>query len=64
MSERNRKVRAGAASASPFYVLGMIGALVYYLEVANGFWAVVLAFLKSAVWPAFFTHDILKFIAR
>ncbi|HET7320351.1 MAG TPA: hypothetical protein VFI84_02050 [Candidatus Saccharimonadales bacterium] len=42
--------------------LGFIGAIVYYLQVAHSFGAVILAILKAFVWPAFFVHDVLKFI--
>lgn len=61
--KKANKVRGAASPASPFYFFGFIGALVYYIDVAQGFWPVVLAFLKACIWPAFFVHDILKFIA-
>lgn len=41
------------------YFLGFIGALVYYLQTASGFWNVVLAILKSIVWPAFAVYHLL-----
>jgi hypothetical protein len=50
--------------AGPVYLFGGIGSLIYYLQIAHGFWPVVVAILKSVVWPAFLTHDLLKFIAR
>ncbi len=36
--------------------LGFIGALVYFVNIADGFWGVVLAFLKACVWPAFVVY--------
>ena len=48
---------------SPFYFFGMIGALVYWLQVADGFWPVVFAFVKALFWPGFFVYEVLKFIA-
>ncbi len=45
------------------YGLGLIGALVYYIGHAHGFWGVVLGILKALVWPAFFVYHVLKFLA-
>lgn len=49
--------------AGPVYFFGLIGALVYYVQIADGFWEIVLAFLKSVVWPALLVHDVLKYIS-
>ena len=57
-------MQTASGGSGPLYFFGMIGALVYYIDVAHGFWSVVLAFLKAIVWPAFLTHDVLKFIAH
>jgi len=53
--------RAGGGNA--VYGLGLIGALVYYIQAAHGFWGVVLGILKGLVWPAFVIYDLLKFLA-
>ena len=45
------------------YGLGLIGALVYYIQAADGFWQGVLGVLKALVWPAFVIYDLLKFLA-
>jgi len=43
------------------WFLGFIGALVYYIHYHSGtFWLVVLAFLKSFVWPAFVVYHVLQ----
>jgi hypothetical protein len=42
------------------YGLGFIGAAVYYLSTATGFWMVVLGVLKALVWPAFLVFQLLK----
>jgi len=42
------------------YGLGMIGAAVYYISAATGFWLKVLGFLKALVWPAFLVYEALK----
>lgn len=44
------------------YFLGFIGALVYYLSTATGFWNGVLGILKAFVWPAFLVFEVLKFL--
>jgi hypothetical protein len=46
------------------YFLGWLGALVYYIQAATGFWGGVLGILKSFVWPAFLVYELLKFLAR
>ncbi|MEI7719246.1 MAG: hypothetical protein WCI72_05240 [archaeon] len=44
------------------YGLGFIGAAVYYISTASGFWVGVLGFLKALVWPAFLVYELLKFL--
>jgi hypothetical protein len=44
------------------YFLGFIGALVYYLSTATGFWNGVLGILKAFVWPAFLVFEVLKYV--
>lgn len=65
MGERDGKARANrcAGGGSAVYGLGLIGALVYYLQHADGFWSVILGILKTLVWPAFVVYDLLKFLA-
>lgn len=46
------------------YGLGLIGALVYYLQQSHGFWMGVLAILKSLVWPSFVVYDLLRLLHR
>lgn len=41
------------------YGLGFIGALVYFIQTATGFWAGVLGVLKAVVWPAFLIYKAL-----
>ena len=48
--------------ASAIYGLGLIGALVYYLQTATSFWMGVLGFLKALVWPAFLVYGLLRFL--
>jgi hypothetical protein len=48
------------APASAVYGVGIIGALVYYISAATGFWMGVLGVLKALVWPAFLVYEALK----
>ena len=54
-----RIVKQGGAGGVWF--LGFLGALVYYIHFHSGtFGLVVLAFLKSLVWPAFVVYHVLQ----
>ena len=44
------------------YFLALIGAAIYYIQMAEGFWAIIVAILKSLVWPAFLVYEVLKFV--
>ena len=48
--------------SSAIYGLGLIGAAIYYISTATGFWIGVLGFLKALVWPAFLVYQWLKFL--
>lgn len=64
MTESDRTVRTGGSSA-PFggiYLITIIGAAVYFIGEASGFWGVVLALLKSLVWPAFVVYRALELL--
>jgi hypothetical protein len=65
MNEKNRKAWAqrGGGAGNAVYGLGLIGALVYYIQRADGFWSVILGILKALVWPAFATYYLLKFLS-
>jgi hypothetical protein len=50
----------GGGGGNAVYGLGLIGALVYYIGHADGFWMVILGILKSLVWPVFLVYSLLK----
>ena len=52
----------GCNCGGAFYGLGFIGAAVYYIATATGFWMGVLGVLKAIVWPAFLIYEALKFL--
>lgn len=60
MTNKNNYSSRGGGDA--VYGLGMIGAVVFYIQQADSFWLVILALLKALVWPAFFVYDVLKYI--
>lgn len=45
------------ASGGAIYGLGIIGAAIYFISNAAGFWAGVVGFLKALVWPAFLVYQ-------
>jgi len=51
------------APSGAIYGLGVIGAAIYYISIATGFWIGVLGFLKALVWPVFLVYEALKFLA-
>ncbi len=53
---------ANSCSGGCGYFLGFIGAAVYYISTATGFWNGVLGVLKALVWPAFLVYEVLKFL--
>jgi hypothetical protein len=54
------KVRTDGTAGFAYFV-GFIGAAVYFIGQATGFWMGVLGFLKALVWPAFVVYGLLKF---
>jgi len=63
MKKENSKhdMRSGGL-AGAVYGLGFIGAAVYYISQATGFWMGVIGFLKAIVWPAFLVYELLGFL--
>lgn len=48
------------AGGGAVYGLGIIGAAIYYISTACGFWMGVLGFLKAIVWPVFLVYEALR----
>ena len=51
------------ASQGAIYGLGLIGAAVFFVSKATGFWMGVVGFLKALVWPAFLVYEAFKHLA-
>jgi len=49
-------------TCSGVYGVGFVGALVYYISTASGFWMGVLGVLKALVWPAFLVFELMKYL--
>ncbi len=49
-------------SGSAVYGFGFIGAAIYFISTATGFWMGVLGILKALVWPAFLVFELLQFL--
>lgn len=53
-----------AHGGNAVYGLGLIGALVYYMQHADGFWGVITGIFQAIVWPAFAVYELLGFLAK
>lgn len=51
-----------SASAGAVYGLGLIGAAIYFISTATGFWMGVLGFLKAIVWPVIMVYEAFKYL--
>jgi hypothetical protein len=63
MNGQDRRWSGRAGGGDAVYGIGLIGALIYYIQAATGFWDGVLGVLKALVWPAFLVYELLKFLA-
>jgi hypothetical protein len=59
MTGRSKTSSAGAGGGGAVYGLGLIGAVVYYWQNADGFWAHLWAIGEGILWPAFVVYDLL-----
>lgn len=63
MLTRMEKGTRGNDGGGFIWFLGVIGALVFYIQTADGIWQGVLGVLKAFVWPAILVYDGLKFFS-
>ena len=57
----DEKVKCNA-SGGAVYGLGFIGAAIYFISTATGFWVGVLGFLKAIVWPVLMVYEAFKYL--
>jgi len=58
MTKHNVNTSHGSAGA--LYFVGFIGSMVYWMQAASGFGAVITGILKSMVWPAYAVYNLLE----
>lgn len=54
--------KCGAGSGGALYGFGALGAAIYFVSTATGFWEGVLGILKAIVWPAFLVYELFAHI--
>ena len=47
-------------TSNAVYGLGLVGAAVYYIQMATSFWAGVIGIIKALLWPAFIVYEVLR----
>ncbi len=63
MAKEWKGMRGGAgAGGGAVYGLGLIGAIIYYLQHATTFSQGVLGIIKAIFWPAFFVYKIFELL--
>lgn len=63
MAKKKSRCDVGCAGASgSVYGLGFIGALIYYISTASGFWNGVWGVIKAMLWPAFLVYELMKYL--
>lgn len=62
MKKIRKRSMNGCCSGGAFYGFGFIGAVIYYISTATGFWEGVLGVLKAIVWPALLVYELFKFL--
>jgi hypothetical protein len=50
------------SSLCGFYGLSFLGAAIYYISNATGFWIGVFGVLKAIIWPVFLIYELFKFL--
>ena len=55
-----QKIQQCRPNSGCFYGMGAIGAAIYFISQATGFWMGALGLLKAIVWPVFFVYEAFK----
>jgi len=62
-SDKSKKrSRAGGAGGGAAYFVGFIGALVYFIQSATGFWDGVYGVFQALFWPAYLVYGLFDLI--
>lgn len=63
MTRNDRAIKVVNKGSSGFVMfVAYVGAAIYFIQQASGFWAVILALLKAAVWPAYVLYHVLQLL--
>jgi len=58
----DRRGRRAHPTTGTVYLMGLVGALVYYLQRADGFWDGVWGVVQAILWPGFLIYHLLTFL--
>ena len=58
-----KRVIYKSTSSNAVYGMGFVGAIIYFISTATGFWMGVLGILKAIVWPAILVYEALGSLA-
>lgn len=50
------------SGSGAIYGLGIIGAFIYYMQHATGFWTVIWGIVKAVFWPGVLVYEALKLL--
>ena len=64
MVSKLSKRSIGDGGIGAFLFLSFIGAAVFFISKANGFWEGVLGFFQALVWPAILVYELLDQLIR
>jgi len=63
--EEDKKTKCNCnAVGGGVYGLAFLGALVYYIQHSETFWAGALGILKAIIWPATVVYKLLEFLLK
>ncbi len=60
MNEKRTCYNTSHTSGGAVYGFGVIGAAIYFIIQASGFWGVAIGILKAIVWPAILVFEALR----
>jgi len=62
MAKKKDKCKSMKGCGQAVYGLGFVGAVIYFISTAAGFWMGVLGVLKAIIWPVYLVYGLLKFL--
>ena len=61
-SKKKSRGNAGGAGGGAAYGLGLIGALVYFIQSAHSFWDGLYGVFQAIFWPAYLVYELLDWL--